>query len=695
MNEELLSFLEPGGLFEASFPHFEARPQQREMLSDVLKAFDEEKIALIEAGTGTGKSLAYLLPALAYAAEKREVTVISTHTIALQQQLYTKDIPLLLNLFKWPIEVALVKGMNNYLCRRKLQDIQAEKKLLSEKEQQELDAIELHAVTAEEGSRSELPFTPLSETWEHVGADHESCTHARCPFFKECFFFQARKQAEKAHLLVVNHHLLLADLTARDATDNYETPCILPAYRRLIIDEAHHLEDVAMAYFGGRVSRRGLLKLSGRLWADRGGGKLRVLQEKIAQSYPKGSSLLTKLELDVAQERRKMVDAFEAFFLELGRLLAKDPEMEKRRIDATLLARPNWVAHVHPAIVRACDNGKRWIAAVRGLCRDVEADAALTATCGGLIADIEGLLIRLEGILETLQHMEGPEEKSEVRWIEGSAPDWHLVKATLDVAPFLKKALFERLATVVLCSATLAAGRDFETVKEALGIGEAIEKIYRSPFHFENQALFLVPRDLPDPDNPAFAQAANQAIYDCVEASRGNAFVLFTSNQTLRQAYHTLRPRLEAKGYMVLSQGEESRHRLIDRFRQGKAVLFGTDSFWEGVDVAGEALRLVILVKLPFRVPSDPLFAARSQRIAENGGSPFFDYFLPHAVIKFKQGFGRLIRHKNDRGCVVCLDGRIAAKGYGKLFLKSLPSCPQHFDTLEKIKSAMHTFYGF
>ena len=278
-----------------------------------------------------------------------------------------------------------------------------------------------------------------------------------------------------------------------------------------------------------------------------------------------------------------------------------------------------------------------------------------------------------------------------MRWIEGEG---HLVSADLEIAPRLSEALFNPLLTTVLTSATLSTNRAFSFIRSRLGIQEAVEKIYDSPFDYESQAMLSVPLDLPDPNSPHFVQEAAKSIFHAIESSEGGVFVLFTSYQMLRTCRDILAEKLLDKRFTLFCQGEEGRSALLQKFREQKrAVLFGTDSFWEGVDVVGEALRCVILVKLPFKVPSDPLFQARSEAIAEQGGSPFFDYSLPHAIVKFKQGFGRLIRNKEDRGCVICLDSRLVKKGYGKQFIKSLPSCPHHFEPSAALLERWHLFY--
>ncbi|MCC5831628.1 MAG: DEAD/DEAH box helicase family protein [Chlamydiales bacterium] len=680
----LLSLLGPEGVFSERLPGFEVREGQLAMLEDLLSAYENEKTALIEAGTGTGKSLAYLIPALYWGLEEGEPTVVATHTIALQEQLLQKDIPFLLETLGLDFKAVLVKGMQNYVCLRKLHDAAHEipGSLLD------------WSKSAKEGSRSELPLLPSQDLWEEISAEAEGCTHVKCPHYKECFFFKARREAADAHLIVANHHLLFADLSLREQSGNYNETCVLPPYNRLILDEAHHIEDVATEYFADKVSRRGLIHLIGRLISDRSSGKVMALHKKLFEIHPDGGSdreLLDLLELTLPASKRNLVDHIHSTF-ELINEFAKGQKEEKFRFRSEHLNHPFWVEMVQPSVQELVELGKAFLQGILLLEVYVKRDELLFSKCEGVLADLSGILNRLELLFDRLAaFVFAPIEPGRVRWIEG---DGHLITADLEIAPRLSEALFERISTTVLCSATLSTNNSFSFIRSRLGIEEAVERIYESPFDYSRQALLSVPIDLPDPSSPLFTSTAASAIFDMVEASQGGAFVLFTSYQMLREAAGLLASRFSKKRYSLFCQGDEGRTPLLEKFRKGeRAVLFGTDSFWEGVDVVGEALRCVILVKLPFKVPSDPLFQARSEAIAEQGGSPFFDYSLPHAIVKFKQGFGRLIRNKEDRGCVICLDPRLAKKGYGKQFIKSLPELPSFFEPASSLTRKLQEFY--
>lgn len=675
----------------SKLPGFEVRDGQLQMFHDVVKAYEEEKTFLIEAGTGTGKSLAYLIPAILWALEKKEPTVIATHTIALQEQLMQKDIPFLFDALDVNLKAVLVKGMNNYVCLRKLSDNQHEvPESLLNWSRNTLD-----------GTRSELPIIPSADLWDQIGAESDTCTHAKCPHYKECFFFKARKNAADAHLIVANHHLLFADLAIREESDNFDEDAVLPAYQRLILDEAHHCEEVATHYFAKNVSRRGLIHQLGRLFSDRGTGKIPSLYRKICEAYPGGELLTETLTLIVPDEKRRLGEKVNAAFGALSLFFEAHKQEDKLRLRQHHLNDQFWIDQVQPASEQLVQQGKLFLQEVRSIEGKLKAmnDPVLDNKCEGIVAEMTGICARLELLFDAFYaFVFSPLQQEKVRWMEGASPDLHLISADLEVAPRLAKTLFSRLPTIILCSATLSTQSGFTFIRKRLGIEEAEEKIYASPFNFQEKALLSVPIDLPDPAHPGFTREAAERIWEFVQISKGGAFVLFTSYNMLRESEKILSERMHKQRYALYCQGDESRSILLRKFRTTeRAVLFGTDSFWEGVDVAGEALRCVIIVKLPFKVPNEPLFQARSEAIASQGGSPFFDYSLPHAIVKFKQGFGRLIRNKEDRGTVICLDGRLVKKGYGKKILQSLPECPLIIEPtancIEKLKSFYYILF--
>lgn len=726
LNEDsIVSLIKAEGLLSQRLKGFEPRIPQQKMLVDTVCAYNDNKIALIEAGTGTGKSLAYLLPALIAAARHNERTVISTNTITLQEQLVNKDIPSLTKALNLTVKAVLAKGMNNYLCLRKLEDALLETRLLPPEDVVDLEKIAAWKNTTSEGSRSNLSFIPSQSTWERVGAESDNCSHHQCPYYQDCFFFKARRQANDANIIVSNHSLLFADLHRRAETNNYDSPCILPHYRRVILDEAHHIEDVATEYFALRVNRLELMRTLGRLSSEKQNkafGKLPLLKEKIQGLFSGApptelSTAMSALAIDLPLMRRDLADQIHETFHTLSLfaeqlLPAAREEGNSGDIKLRLLpqhqSRMDWKDEVIPAVKRLSERLKDYIgnlSAVESVLKRVENDRLQEQT-KGIRFEIEALAMRLESMSQLLtDFISESKDQNRVKWIETQKlrflTNVSLVNAQLNIAPSLVDFLFSKLSTVVLCSATLTTNQSFSFIRERLGLTPSLlpscpitESIYESPFDYQKQALLAVPTDIPLPSDPKFTDVAVEKIWEALHASRGNAFILFTSYTMLQECYSRLIDRLKEHRYHVFKQGDGPRHDLLNRFKTTNySVLFGTDSFWEGVDVVGDALRCVVIVKLPFRVPTEPIIAARTEALTAEGKDPFMEYSVPAAIVKFKQGFGRLIRDRGDRGCIVCLDTRLITKKYGKLFLSSLPPCEQLFATSKQVNEEMQEFY--
>lgn len=713
---QILKLIQADGLLSRALKGFEPRAQQQNMLVNIIDAYNHNRIALVEAGTGTGKSLAYLIPALIWAAQFQERTVISTNTITLQEQLLQKDIPHLLTALNLKLKATLVKGMNNYICLRKLDDAQSEMRLFANEDNGEVDRIHKWCQTAKEGSRSELPFIPTPATWERIGAESEACSRNDCPHYQDCYFFKARRQAQDAQLLIVNHHLLFSDLVQRAESEKYTDTCILPAYKRIILDEAHHIEDIATEYFATRLHRVELLRVLSRLAADKQAaapGKLPLLKEKIQTFFRKTpprdvAQIVQRLTIDLPALRHilheqihQTFDYFVQFIEHLKQpvfaVLQEEPSApieKKLRLVAEHQAHPKWKEEIIPYTKKLIEALKNYQQGLQSLDVDLKLtnnDRLLEQT-KSLRVDIQALSLKLVTAIDLLNNFLAQwQNTSKVRWIEvnllKNLVNVHLVDADLDVSKGLVDFLFSKFPTIVLCSATLTSNQNFAFIRQRMGLTPQLlpqrvvtEHIYDSPFDYRKQALLAVPTDMPPPTHPDFNEIAYENVWQAIHASQGQAFVLFTSYAMLQSCYEVLAKRFKDSRYPVFRQGEDHRQNLLNKFRNtDRAVLFGTDSFWEGVDVIGDSLRCVIIVKLPFRVPSEPIIQARTEAILERGGDPFFEYAVPHAIVKFKQGFGRLIRHKFDRGCIVCLDTRLVLKGYGKLFLNSLPACEKAF----------------
>lgn len=664
------NMLGKGGNLSRLLPDFQERDNQKKMFADILSAYENDQKVLIEAGTGIGKSIAYLLPALIYAIEKGEKTVISTHTIALQEQLVKKDLPLLLQACGVTLNPVLVKGMSNYVCLKRVHDLPPA--------DDDVEALLQGLKGAQSGCRTE--FRIGHALWEKVRAERESCIGQRCSHYKECFLFKARKKAEEASIIVVNHHLLFADLAIRERTSNWNESCILPIYNRLILDEAHHLEEVATHRFAKRASDIAIYKLLSRLHNEKGAGKLNfVIDQLQKKSYDE--KLLFRLEFEVPFEKRELTDKIYELFHALKASFSHSTDEEKIRLNLDRLQSAFWQEKIIPLLSAIERQGKSFLATLFALHQEPS------------FVEIEPLLRRIE---EELSYFSLFKHQIDglVYSVERRGEEISLVATPLEISSMLEKTLFSHPKTVILCSATLAPSSNFSFLKKRLGIKDAVEKIYSSPFDYENNAALFIPSDLPDPENNEFVERASQVILKAVTASLGGAFILFTSFAMLKEMQMKLESKIKDLGLTLLVQGEGSFQTLVTRFRADKnAILFGTDSLWEGVDVIGKALRLVVIVKLPFKVPTDPLSEARAETITAAKGSAFFEYFLPSAVMKFKQGFGRLIRGENDRGIILCLDRRLVTKGYGKAFLKSLPSLLHYSGNEAQVIEKMKEFY--
>lgn len=715
--------LGPRGVVGAALAGYEHRPQQLAMLRAVSDAFNDEEVLSVEAGTGTGKSLAYLIPAILWSQANRQRVVVSTHTINLQEQLIGKDLPLLIERAGLTCRAALVKGRGNYLCRRKAAQVDAQAAQLVEDDLlQELRQILEWAAHTTDGSLADLPVRPRPDVWEQVVSEHDNCLRARCPFYSSCFFYGARRAAAAADLLVVNHHLLMADLALRSEVGDYTQNAVLPPSARVIIDEAHHLEDVATAYFGSQVSLATIERALSRLQSRRhlGKGLLPALALGLESVDTAGNALHARGAAQWINQRllpgctNLSVDAEECFsraldaFLDLPErgaagALAAEPADEKLRVTEAVRETPFWRVVVERvgALATALDAYAGDLGGVleRLELLSDEVDQQLRYL-GTELGAVRGRLSAMAVALLAFSD----DDAGYCAWIElrrrtrgGPALSFH--RAPIEVAPLLQRALFEPFATTVLTSATLSVNGAFDYLHERLGVDrvdppERVRALrVESPFDFARQALLLVPADLPEPTARDYEPASQAAMQRVLDITRGGTFLLFTAYGALNRAWYELAGTLRANGLTPLRQGELSRHVLLARFtREPGAVLFATDSFWEGVDVPGDALRCVVITRLPFRVPTEPLEQARVDAIATRGGDPFGERAMPQAVIRLKQGFGRLIRSRTDRGCVVVLDGRLARKRYGRVFLQSLPPARQVIGESDVVFAAMQRF---
>ncbi|MGA3166956.1 MAG: helicase C-terminal domain-containing protein [Terriglobia bacterium] len=609
----------PGGWLARHHPQYEYRAGQLEMAESVEAALENRQHLIVEAGTGTGKTLAYLVPLMRSGLR----AVISTGTKNLQEQLFYKDIPFLRKLFP-ELRVTLMKGRQNYLCRQKLYDLEKQPVLTGMEEVEQYPKLREWEARTKTGDRAELGWLPdASSLWAHVDARRENCTGQKCAQFERCFITQMHQQAAESDLIIVNHHLFFADLALRQS----DYAALLPDYAALVFDEAHEMEDVATRYFGLEVSNYRVEELA---------------RDTEATLHMK--SLRSPEVLGAVGELRRRADLFFELF----------PAAEGR----TNFDNRDSFLEVHRGAYTALGNA--FLLLETELSRLVERPE-----------EIHNLTRRARELRAAFELVLESHERNMVYWWERRGRGVFLQATPIDVSALLRERLFEQVETVILTSATLAVGGTFDFLKRRLGVQNSKERILDSHFDYASQALLYTPLHLPDPRQPDFARLAAEEVVQLLKATRGRAFVLFTSYAQMRDVYERVRPRLR---YPLLMQGSMPRTELLDRFRKTPhAVLFGTSSFWQGVDVQGEQLSAVLIDRLPFAVPTDPVTAARIRQINEEGGNAFTDYQVPQAVITLKQGFGRLIRSESDRGVLVMLDHRMMRKPYGRVFLESLP----------------------
>jgi ATP-dependent DNA helicase DinG len=705
----------PDGILAAGLKGYEHRDEQTRMAFAVAESFNDDKVAVIEAGTGTGKSLAYLIPAILWAVRNRERVIISTNTINLQEQLTKKDIPFLQKQGLLKFRAVLVKGRANYLCLRKLDAIKSEPSLFKDDAAEEMQAIIHWSERTVDGCRGDLSFIPRDDTWEELCCEADQCGRVKCPHYPRCFFYTARREAAGADLLVVNHALLMADVMVRQET-GYTSSAILPPFERLIFDEGHHLEDVATGSLSSQTSRQGLLKILGRLQHPRKPqhGLLPKLSAQLSQRVPEALDdlyveIAAILETRLIIKRSDLVGlvtrSMDSIATALSNYLKND---EKRQSDQKLRLIP--AVYITPFWHEVEARARELAAAISDYTGELQAflkacerlpDRVLERLAG-LLVDLKGIKGRLEGCVENLCFFTSREDGF-CRWFEmtrgGKGTAVKLCASPLEVAETIKSAILDKFKSVVITSATLAVGERFSYLEERTGISlldraRVTELQLSSPFDYARQAFVGIPADIPEPTGPGFEETLGEYLVEGLTISRGRAFVLFTSYDLLTRIYNRLQEPLNRLALTPMRQGEANRHLLLSRFKKERnAVLFATDSFWEGVDVQGRALELVVITRLPFRVPTEPVLEARAEHIAARGLDPFMEYTVPQAVLKFKQGVGRLIRSKDDRGGVLILDSRVLSKNYGRFFLRSLPDGQLVKGSATEVFAGMSAFF--
>ncbi len=655
----LKEIFSPGGLISQQLDSYEFREEQLHMANEVARAFLASEHLIVEAGTGVGKSFAYLIPAISLACKEAQTVVISTNTISLQEQLIMKDIPFLEDILPRNFTAVLAKGRGNYLSRRRLKTLLEYPRGLfdTREEVDEVTDITEWVNLTTDGSRADLPREPLPKIWDKVVSQRDNCLGRRCPTYETCFYFEARRKMQGAELLIVNHSLLLSDLVLRKKN---EAAAILPDYDYLIIDEAHHLEATATHHGSVKFSNTQVKWLLDSLYNE---GKKTGLAARFNSS---------QLKVQVSEARQQAQRLFEEIIDKIGESTVNPAVSFSNREVASqpptkLIERANFITNLLDYPLAEIEN------TLERLRNDAKTDDDEQ--------EITAHYLHSKRLRDELDMIIRQTDSDYVYWAEITTREHtsriHLNATPTNINEMLQDILFNTKNSVVMTSATLSTKHTFDYFKERVGVTGCRELLVDSPFNFKQQVRIHIQGSMPHPNSPKFTPAAIHHIKHYLKLTHGKAFVLFTSYKMMDEVYDALAPYLDEIGIAAFKQGGElSRTNMLGAFREDtNSVLFGTATFWEGVDIRGEALSNVIITRLPFEVPTHPVLEARVKQIKERGGNTFFEFSLPEAILRLKQGFGRLIRTQTDKGIVVILDPRIKTGNYSKHFLDSLPDC--------------------
>lgn len=676
---EVLPYFEKEGTISQFFKEFEYREEQLNMVKAIEEGYNTEKKVVVEAGTGTGKTLAYLIPGIEWAVKNKKRIVFSTNTINLQEQLLNKDIPLARKVLGYDFKYILIKGRGNYLCNRKYYNfIQGDRGNLEDLtvvQKNHINEILKWGELTKTGDKSELTFEIESHIWENFQSETDICANNRCPYKKECFFFKIRDEKKSADVLITNHHLYFTDLAIRKEMGfNTDSP-LLPEYASVVFDEAHNIEKVAREYFSSEVSKMAFVKLLNKIEVCEG-------KRKNSGVLLSVNKICSDLKNDEARDIIEILrEKHGNFYKETKRYFDSiiDTFTVEKQETVSIRIKKNSDEYINQ-LDKLSSTTREYLAAYtdyQRVSRQLRKVLKEMDDITGYVNELIKYLERLDDNVATLKFIDQRSEDEYIYWIDINRRRGYVkrVATPLKIDGELEKSLFVNVKTLIFTSATIAVGKSFKYFKESIGIKEeVIEEVIHSPFDYEKQMKVYIPKDICDPNVREFNSEVAKILKNILIATEGKAFVLFTSYSALNFIYYSVRDELLKEGIDLFIHGTLPRTQLITAYKNSmKPVLFGTDSFWEGVDIKGEKLSTVIIVKLPFKVPNDPVTEAIIESIELKGKNSFTDYQIPEAVIKFKQGIGRLIRSKGDKGNIFILDNRVITKKYGEYFKEALP----------------------
>jgi ATP-dependent DNA helicase DinG len=677
-------YFEEHGILVSTFDDFEYRKEQFQMAKHIEDGLNNETKIIVEAGTGTGKTLAYLVPIIEWAKKNRKRAVISTNTINLQEQLLNKDIPIAKKIIHEDFKYLLVKGRGNYLCNRKFTKITAGDNIdvsdYSNDQHVQIKEILKWGLKTKNGDKAELPFEVDGTVWELFASESDICAGNKCPHREDCFFMLSRNEKKQADILITNHHMFFSDLAIRKETGFNTEFSIIPDYGLVVFDEAHNVEKVARDYFSIEVSKYSFTKIMNYIYAFEGKrkntGSIEILAKYVKFTSLDNKDLILKNIEDTKKSHKKLFSCGREYFNFIIDKFSKGQEGTYNfRIKKDEIANNKFLSNLSLFEKEVSTQYFSYNKKVYEIIKSLEDDSDLDGT----INEFAKYFKRLETFFLNFKFVNSFNNDDFIYWIEVNSKKSNskLVATPLRIENDLKMHLYLNLKQIIFTSATIAIGKNFNYFKSSLGLLDenTIDKAIKSPFNYDKQMKVYLPTDILDPNDTKFSEDTAEYLKNLLLKSMGKTFVLFTSYRVLNYVYYMIRDSLESSGLDLFIHGMAPRTQLLNMFMQSKQpVLFGTDSFWEGVDIKGEQLSSVIIVKLPFKVPNDPVTEAIIEYIISQGKNSFTDYQVPEAVIKFKQGIGRLIRSKNDKGTITILDNRIINKRYGKYFLDSIPT---------------------